>query len=1110
MLFMEFVHLHTHTEYSLLQSTARIPKLIEAAAAQNMKALAITDKDVMYGVIPFYKQCQAANIKPIIGLELWVEGLELSGSYPVLLLAETKEGYRALLQLSTIKQTESAITMQKTIEILKDCVVIFPYADSEAAELLRLEEEEKALRVLTAWKQSYDAQSIYLERQPTEEKTILRQWKDISYRLSLPLVAGNNVHSIQKDEKEARQALRAIGDSQTLANMKIEDNEDVGTFITEANMKTQLDNDYEAIQQSKAIADRCEVTIDFGQMLLPTYPLSYDRNAEQVLRDHCEKGVTLRYGKWNDAIKERLEHELQIIHQMGFDDYFLIVADFVLYARNAGMLVGPGRGSAAGSLVSYVLEITDVDPLKHDLLFERFLNPERVNMPDIDIDFPDYRRDEVIEYVANKYGKNKVAQIVTFGTFGARAAIRDVGRILEAPQALVDRIASFITQGKTLKTAYEENSTFQDLIGREPLAKTILKLAFKIEGLPRHTSIHAAGIVMSGDFLYNHVPLMKKDDGLSLTQFSMEGLEEIGLLKIDLLGLKNLSLLEKITSSIHFKEKRTIDLRNLSLQDSLTYDMLAEGDTTGIFQLESAGMRTALQQIKPTTFEDIAAVNALYRPGPMENIPIYAERKQKQLEPDYPHHSLKDILSPTYGVIVYQEQIMQIASAIAGYSFGESDLLRRAVSKKDRVVLEQERSRFLKGAEQLGHDLAAASQVYDLIVRFAEYGFNRSHAVAYSFIAYQLAYLKAHYPAHFYASLLTVNRGNTEKMGAYLREAKQKNIHIIPPSVNKSEIGFKADGNSIQFGLATIKNVNRNAVQSIVKERKNALFQDFIDFLMRTEKEDIGRKALESLIKAGAFNEFGKDRAVLLASLDRAMEYAGFQNDLGDFVFGGEENFRYVDIEPFSDVERFEAEKEAIGFYVSGHPLDKYEQVLVPFAPKFLYDTFPTDRKKVWTAGIIEDIRTVRTKQGQSMAFVTVTDGTGELEVVIFPNVYRNVRTYLNEQNPVLIGGRPDKKSETKKLLVDDVIDLEELLSSSRDILYLKMENKEDAVKTGGKIKEVLKKYPGSVAVCLYYEEENKVVQLSDKYRFQASERSLNELKNILSEEFVVLKKHRG
>ncbi|RSL32957.1 DNA polymerase III subunit alpha [Salibacterium salarium] len=611
---MEFVHLHTHTEYSLLQSTARISELIKKAAAQHMKALALTDKDVMYGVVPFYKQCTEAGIKPIIGLELWVEGVESAGSYPVLLLAETNKGYRALLQLSTIKQTEHVISMQKTLDVLEDCTLIFPYADSEAAELLRYGEEEKALHVLSAWQEAAGRHSIYLERQPANEEEVIQLWKKTANRLSLSLVAGNNVHSVNKDEKEARQALTAIDAGNSLQQIKSTEIDKTGTFVDAAEMEECLAEDQEAVRQTVYIAQTCEVTLDFGQMLLPNYPISSNMTAKQVLRERCEQGVICRFGKWDDAVKERLDHELHIIHRMGFDDYFLIVADFVEYARNAGMLVGPGRGSAAGSLVSYVLEITDVDPLKHDLLFERFLNPERVNMPDIDIDFPDYRRDEVIEYVADKYGKDKVAQIVTFGTFGARAAIRDVGRILEAPQALIDRIASFVSQGLTLKKAFEENSALQDLVEKEELAKAVLKLASKIEGLPRHTSVHAAGVVMSADHLYKHVPLMKKDDGLSLTQFSMEGLEDIGLLKIDFLGLKNLSLLERITSSIRFKERQTIDLRNLALDDSLTYDMLARGDTTGVFQLESAGMRSALQQIKPTTFEDIAAVNALYRP----------------------------------------------------------------------------------------------------------------------------------------------------------------------------------------------------------------------------------------------------------------------------------------------------------------------------------------------------------------------------------------------------------------------------------------------------------------------------------------------------------------
>ncbi|MFZ4450651.1 DNA polymerase III subunit alpha [Salibacterium aidingense] len=1110
---MEFVHLHIHTEYSLLDSTARIEALVNQASAFGMKALAVTDKDVMHGVIPFYKRCVQAGIKPIIGLELWVKGIEYKEEYPVLLLAENNKGYEELMQLSTIKQTEQAITMETTAEILNNAVLLFPFADGEAAELLRAGEADKAEAVLRAWIEKVSVSAVYMERQPApKQENIMDEWKKIAGHLSVPLAAGLNVHAVYKEEMETRLALKAVEAGDSLKNIREQNQERTGWLLSKEDTVSLLPKDSEAVAQTSAIADRCNVAIDFNKTLLPTFPHPPDITPEQLLRERCEEGVRHRYDQASKMIKDRLDRELHIIHEMGFDDYFLIVADFVHYARQQGMLVGPGRGSAAGSLVSFVLEITDVDPLKHDLLFERFLNPERINMPDIDIDFPDYRRDEVIDYVAKQYGRYHVAQIVTFGTFGARAAVRDMGRILEAPQALIERIASFIPHGPGagLRRTYEENGTMRSLIEKEELAASIFKLACQVEGLPRHTSIHAAGVVISDKPLYEHTPLMKKDGEVLLTQFAMDELEAVGLLKMDFLGLKNLSLLERITASIRCKEKENIELRTLPLDNQATYKMLAEGDTTGIFQLESAGMRNALRQIKPTAFEDIAAVNALYRPGPMENIPVYAERKHGGAEPAYPHEALKGILAPTYGVIVYQEQIMQIAAVMAGYSFGEADLLRRAVSKKNRNVLEEERTRFLKRAQQLGRDPGAASSVYDLIVRFADYGFNRSHAVAYSFIAYQLAYLKAHYPEHFYASLLSMHHGNTEKMGSFLREVRQKGIEIITPSINSSSIGFQAEDGTIQFGLLAVKNVNRNGARALIEERRKGRYQSFIDFLMRLDKGTISRQGIEALIKAGAFDEFGKDRAVLLASLDRAMEYAEFQKELGGLIFEGEIDFRYVDMEPFSSMEKLEAEKEVTGFYLTGHPLRRYEQVLAPFEVVSLHENLDAGRKKIWAAGILEEIRNVRTRQGQSMAFGKLTDGTANLEAVFFPSVYRYCHSLLMEQKPILVGGRPDRKSEENKLLVDEVIDLEELWSTSEDILYLKLESRHADISKAQKIKDIVKKYPGGAAVCLYYEKEGSVVQLSDTFRVSENDALLQELKQVLPEEFVVLRKHRG
>ncbi|SFQ06753.1 DNA polymerase III subunit alpha [Salibacterium halotolerans] len=1110
---MEFVHLHIHTEYSLLESTARMDTLIEQASDAGMEALAITDKNGMHGVIPFYKKCEQAGIKPIIGIELWVEGLKRSGSFPVLLLAENNSGYRELMRLSTIKQTEQVITLDRTAAVLENAVVLFPYAESEPAALLRDGDPSGAEEVLEAWTGRVGALSMYMERQPVQdEDDMIQAWKELAAQQKLPLAAGFNVHMTSFDEREALLALKAVETGKPLSDVSLEHIKHQGWMKDEEGIRRLMENEPDVVREAGRIAQRCHVTIDFNQSLLPSFPLPEGHTAESFLRDQCFRGLKYRFGEPEQTVLERLEHELGIIHDMGFEDYFLLVADFVDFARRQGMLVGPGRGSAAGSLVSYVLEITDIDPVRHNLLFERFLNPERLNMPDIDIDFPDYRRDEVMEYAARTYGWEHVAQIVTFGTFGARAALRDAGRILEAPQALVDRLASFVPQGPgtSLRKTYKDNQVMRDLLEKESTAYAVFRLAVQLEGLPRHTSVHAAGVVMSGSRLFDHVPLMKKDGNILLTQYPMDDLEELGLLKMDFLGLKNLSLLERMTASIRYRENETIDLRRLPLDDESTYKMLSNGDTTGIFQLESAGMRRALKQIQPERFEDIAAVNALYRPGPMENIPVYAERKNNQTEPEYPHEDLRDILAPTYGVIVYQEQIMQIASTMAGYSFGQSDLLRRAVSKKDRRVLDQERTRFVTGAQKQGYDEQTASAVYDLIVKFADYGFNRSHAAAYSLIAYQLAYLKAHYPAHFYAALLTLHAGNPDKMGEYIREAAQKDIAILPPSVNESTAVFQAASRSIRFGLLPVKNVNAEMIRSLIEERRHVKYSGFIDFLMRLNPDVWRRRPLEMLIKAGAFDEFGTDRAVLLASLDRAVEYAAFQKDVGGLLPEGHMDFRFVDMPPFTELENYEAEKESAGFYLTGHPLHKYDRVLAPFEPVSFHEELPGNRNGVWAAGMVEEVKNVRTRQGQSMAFASLTDGTGSMEAVFFPNVYRTSHNLLQEQRPILIRGRADQKAEGNKLLVDEVLDLEELQRTVDDVLYLKLTSRQGDVQKAKKIKDIVKRYPGGTLVCLYYENEKTAVRLSDKYRVSEKDALLNDLKTVLPEEFVVLKKHRG
>ncbi|SDH32855.1 DNA polymerase-3 subunit alpha [Alteribacillus persepolensis] len=1111
---MEFIHLHTHTEYSLLESTARIRDLVNKAAACNMPALAITDKNNMHGVIPFYKQCKQKSIKPIIGLELWLRGIVLPGEFPIVLLAENDKGYKHLLALATMKQTNQSMEFQDCLPFLSNCFVIVPFSDSEVTEALRANDNSSAESVLSHYADYVDSRRLYIEKQPVyKERSLLQQVEALGERHHVPFVAGNNIHMTEASEKNGVFALQAIAEGKALKDIKSDKKErGWGHFLSPEEIDQAFANDTTAVYHTAEIAGQCHITIDFEKRLLPKYPLPHSQSAAETLEVYCQQGAQQRYDVMTDDIQARLNEELAVIHRMGFDDYFLIVADFVSYAKGNGMLVGPGRGSAAGSLVAYTLGITDVDPLKHGLLFERFLNPERVTMPDIDIDFPDYRRDEVIRYVADKYGRDRVAQIVTFGTFGARAAIRDAGRIMEVPQALIDKLAQLVPQAPqmTLARAYQEEEAFRVFVERESTAQAVLKTAQHIEGLPRHTSVHAAGVVISENVLTEHVPLMGQDnDDLFLTQYPMEDLEGIGLLKMDFLGLKNLSLLERITKTIRYQERVQIDLRELPMDDEKTYAMLARGDTSGVFQLESDGMRNALRTIQPETLEDIAAVNALYRPGPMENISVYAERKNGSAHPTYPHESLQPILSSTYGVIIYQEQIMQIASVMAGYSFGEADLLRRAVSKKKREVLEEERQRFVKGALQNGFSKQDAARVYDVIVRFADYGFNRSHAVAYSFIAYQLAYLKAHYSSYFYASLLSINMTQQTKLSMYIREAKQQGLTIERPSIHKSEAGFYADHHCIYFGLLAVKQVNSRLVRAIAEERKNGRFTDMVDFLMRIDRSVVNRGALESLIKAGAFDDFREHRAMMLASIDRALEFTEFQKDLGELITDGDYDFRYVQTEPFTEIEALEAEKDATGFYLSGHPLNRYKRVLAPFQVVPLYERF-LPAGFFWIAGVVEEYKQVRTKTGQSMAFLTVTDGTGDVDIVVFPSVYRTLKGKLDESTSILVYGRQDRHSRYNKMIANEFVSLEELQKQENLVLFLKITEDKDARSTAGAVKSILKRHPGGVQVYLVYETNQKVIKLNDSFRTNGGEGCLRELESVLGAEFVVLKESKG
>lgn len=1099
---MKEVRLHIHSEYSLLYSTARINKLVETAGHHRIEALGLTDTNTMFGAVPFYNACMEAGIKPIIGIELTLKGVH-QDAFCLSLYAENDKGYQELMRLSSESQRRS-LSLDDLAGRTDHLFAVLPWEESEAAYWIRLKEKGWVKDTLEKYKDTVASGRLYLEW-PEEEGTAgLEEWKEAARSFDLPVVAGNNVRMAEQKEYKALIALQAVKQGIPVREM---DRSDIPEHaLTPFPRESEIQR--EAAANAVRIADACAVTLRPSTPSLPSFPLQYKNDSVEELNYLCREGLKKRFSSPSSQAEERLTYELTIIEKTGFADYFLIVQDFIQFARAAGIAVGPGRGSAAGSLAAYVLEITDVDPLKHELLFERFLNPDRISFPDIDIDFQDDRRDEVIRYTAEKYGASHVAQIGTFGTFGARAAIRDIGRILETPQALIEKLAGYIPaqpgRQTTIAEAIQDNADMKEFITREKAAAAVMKLAAQIEGMPRHTSVHAAGVIVSRHELTDHVPLLYKEGNVPVTQYPMGVLEAQGLTKIDFLGLRNLSMLQRMEELIKRKDHQ-FSLRNLSLDNAAAFALLAQGNTDGVFQLESDGMKKALQQIRPDRFEDITAVNALYRPGPMEFIPNYAARKHGKEKTEFPHPDLEPILGDTYGVIVYQEQIMQIAALMAGYSYGQADLLRRAVSKKKREVLEKEREAFIGGAVQKGYSSDTASKVYDTIVRFADYGFNKSHAVAYSFISYQLAYIKANEPAVFYTVLLALHVHNKSRLGQYKREAEKSGIVFLPPSINRSYSTFKLEKEQILFGFNMIRQVGNKAVYSLIEERKKGPFKDLIDFCIRINIKEFGRSGLEMLIKSGACDEWGKNRTVLLASIDRALEFAGFQRELGGLIDSGDEDFRYVEAEPYTAKEAYEAEKEATGLYLSGHPLDEYSHFLPSYQPADL-GNIKEGLKKIWVAGIEEECREIRTKKGEKMAFLTITDGDASAEVVIFPFVYRKVRPLIEQRVPMLIQGRTEAKGRSLQIIAEAVLSLPELHAQSRSMLWLKVDEHLEKQGVIKQVKKVVNQYPGPVAVNVFYERTRETVQLGSHLKASPNLHFMKEMEKYIPKEFIVFK----
>jgi len=1116
---MSFVHLQIQSTYSLLKSTITIDQLIKKAVEHRYFALALTDRNTMYATIDFYDKCLKNGIKPIIGLTADIVSEENSVSYPMVLLAENEEGYANLLKISSAIMTKSPEGLPKKWlkAYSKGLIAITPGLEGEIEQLLLTNQEQEAVNRIKEYQQIFTPTNFYLSLQfhsTVEEEQLSELLLQISRATETPLVATNNVHYLEKQDAIVQKCLVAIDENKKLEELNNTFKTDEYYFKTAQEMQEHYNHFSEAINNTERIANRCNVFISLNQQHLPKYPLPSDKSAEQFLEEICMQGMFERFNQPTIEHKKRLAYELSIINKMKFADYFIIVWDFIKYAREQGILIGPGRGSAAGSFVSYCLKITDVDPIEHHLLFERFLNPERISMPDIDIDFPDNRRDEMISYVANKYGILHVAQIITFGTFAKKQAVRDVGRIMGLTTKELEDFSKNISEqvGGHLREIYEKSERFQRFVSQNKKYEEVFELACKLEGLPRHNSTHAAGVVISSEPLIQLIPIQAGATDVHLTQLEMNDLEKIGLLKMDFLGLRNLTLIHSILKMIEFNTKQTLDINKIPLDDKKTFHLLTSGETTGIFQLESSSARTILMNLRPTEFNDIVAVNALNRPGPMDNVPEFIKRKHKEVSFTYPHPSLEPILKDTYGIIVYQEQIMQIASVMGGFSLGQADLLRRAVSKKKRELLDEQRESFVKGCLKNGYPLQVANDVYDLIVRFANYGFNRSHAVAYSKISYQLAYLKAHFPAEFMASLLSGVIGNTDKVGQYVRECKKMGLDILPPSISKSKRYFVVEGQGIRYSLGAIKGVGLVALQEILEKRKEGAFTSLADFCKRVSSKAVNRKTIEALIHAGCFDEWGKNRATLLASLDSTMEHMKLFGDENGSIFGDDLttlSLKYTEVDDWDVALKMEKEKEVLGFYLSFHPVKEYSSYMKPLKATYLA-SLNKSNKLVHAIVYLTEMKKIKTKKNDTMAFLKFSDETAEMDGVLFPSEYSRVFAYLELEKVYLISGRVEERNGTEQLIVSNLVPIKlayHMYEQQPDILYLRIIEQNHYADKMIQLKNILKQYIGDMPVKLYYEKQHKIELLNKSYNVSNNLELIETLKQFLGEENVIVTK---
>ena len=1136
---MSFTHLHVHTEFSLLDGSCKIKEIVARAKELGMDSLAITDHGVMYGVIDFYKAAKEVGIKPIIGCEVYVApgsrfnkeaGQSEDKYHHLVLLAENNKGYSNLMKIVSKGFIDGFYYKPRVdYEVLEQyhegIIALSACLAGEVQKYLARGFYEEGKKAALKYQDIFGKENYFLELQDhgiPEQKMVNSSLLRMSKELDIELVATNDVHYINAEDSVAHDILLCI---QTGKKVSDEDRMiyEGGQFYlkSEDEMRKLFPYALQALENTHKIAERCNVEIEFGVTKLPRYDVPDGYTSWEYLNYLCTRGLNEKYPDDDGTLRERLDYELGIINKMGYVDYFLIVWDFINYAKSNDIMVGPGRGSAAGSIVSYCLGITDIDPIKYDLLFERFLNPERVSMPDIDVDFCYERRQEVIDYVVRKYGKDRVVQIVTFGTLAARNVIRDVGRVLDLPYAVVDEVAKMIPKdiGITIQKALDQSEDFRKLYNSNEEVKNLINMAKRLEGLPRHTSMHAAGVVISQKSVDEYVPLSRASDGSVTTQYIMTTLEELGLLKMDFLGLRTLTVIQNAVKYAEKSTGRKIDINKIDYNDKNVLDYIGTGKTDGIFQLESSGMKNFMKELKPQSLEDIIAGISLYRPGPMDFIPKYLDGKNNPDNITYDCPQLEKILKPTYGCIVYQEQVMQIVRELAGYTLGRSDLVRRAMSKKKQSVMEKEKKNFVygnpeenvKGCIANGIDEQIAIKIYNDMMDFAKYAFNKSHAAAYAVVSYQTAFLKYYYPVEYMAALMTSVIENSTKVSEYIVTSRSMGIKLLPPDINEGESGFSVKNNSIVYGLSAIKSIGKSVIDTIVEERElNGKYTSLKNFIERLSGKEVNKRTVENFIKAGAFDSLDGNRRQLMTVYSRIIDSVNEekkksitgQMSLFDLVSDEDKadyEIRMPDLEEYSKEEKLAFEKEVLGVYVSGHPLEQYEDKwrknVKSFTKDFITDeegnTIAKDNTTTIVGGMIDTITLKTTRTGKTMAFITLEDLYGVMEILIFPNVLERYRYMLKENEKIFVKGKVSiGDDEQGKLICDQIISFDKVPRE----LWIQFKDKNEYMLNENELLEFIRNSDGNDTLIIYCKAEKVKKVFPRNMRINADADMINQL----------------